>query len=156
LKSPEKLRKTTNAGLEHKTHRIFTQTRRASAEGNDKHELMAVKSARERVNRTIKLAKNPILKMKTDRKIQRISKRETPHCSKGHGAAKHKGREATAGDQTAAATTSSLAAAMRAHTGRTAGAHVGEAMRNLYLALGRSKRQGLHVKVKRNVFFMIG
>jgi hypothetical protein len=55
---------------------------------------MAVKSARERVNRTIKLAKNPIFKMKADRKIQR----KTPHYSKAHRETERKRGETTAGD----------------------------------------------------------
>ena len=77
---------------------------------------MAVKFAGERVNRTIKLAKNPIFKMKADRKIQRNGDQKTPHRSKAHGVAERKGRETTARDQTAAAATSSLAAVTRAHT----------------------------------------
>jgi hypothetical protein len=55
---------------------------------------MAVKFARERVNRTIKLAKNPIFKMKADRKIQR----KTPHYSKAHGETERKRGETKAGD----------------------------------------------------------
>jgi hypothetical protein len=89
---------------------------------------MAIKFAWKRINRTIKLAKNPILKMKADRKIQSNSSRKTPHCSKAHEEAERKSRETTARDQTTAAATSSLAAAARAHTGRAAGARAGRAM----------------------------
>jgi hypothetical protein len=120
LERPEKLCRTTNEGLKQKTHRFFTQARGTSAEGNDKEELMAVKFARERVNRTIKLAKNPILKMKADKKIQR----KTPHYSKAHGEMKRKNGETTASDQTAVAATSSLTAVARAHTGRAARATI--------------------------------
>jgi hypothetical protein len=75
---------------------------------------MAIKFARERVNRTIKLAKNPIFKMKADRKIQR----KTPHYSKAHEETERKSDETATSDQAAAAATSSQAEVARAHTGR--------------------------------------
>jgi hypothetical protein len=120
LKSPEKLCRTTNEGLKQKTHRLFTQTRTAPAERNDKKELMAVESARKQVNRAIKPVKNPILKTKADRKIQRSGRQRTPHCSNAHEGAERKSRGATARGQTAAATPSPTAAAGM-HSGRAIG-----------------------------------
>jgi hemerythrin superfamily protein len=94
LEWPEKLCRTTNEGLKQETHIFFTQAQGTSTEGNDKKELMAVKFARERVNRTIKLAKNLIFKMKADRKIQL----KTPHYTKAHGETERKRGETTAAD----------------------------------------------------------
>jgi hypothetical protein len=71
---------------------------------------MSVEFTRKKVNRAIKLAKNPILKTKADSKILSSNSRETPHGSRAREEAERKSRGTTARDQTAAAPSPAAAA----------------------------------------------